>query len=313
MKKHFLLPILLLVSSLLVAVFGGYLKYGLFAKLQLETEENIISLPFILLTDEQLSYRFRASLEEYRNPTVPSETVSDPEPTQPRETEPAVTAPVETIPEETVPVETEPVETAPTQPPYVALDDSWFDDVLFIGESRVDGLKLTARLGDADYFSDSGVSVFNVLNLAASDRDFYKTGLDDLFAWRKYGKIIIHLGINECSKYPENFASQYQHVIDYIRKKQPDAYIILHSILPVTRDYATSKKVLPGNIAIYNEQIRSLVTDDRMRYIDIGKWCTDEEGYLFDELTNDGCHPHGQGNLQWAQWIKEECGWLGIP
>ena len=314
MKKHFLLPLFLLISSLLLATAGACLKYGLFQALQLDTEENIISLPFVLLTDEQLSFRFHASLDAYRNPPELSETVSNPAPTQPRETEPtsAATTPVETVPGETVSIETAPAETEPAEPVYVALDDSWFDDALFIGASRVDGLKLTARLGDADYFSDSGVSVYNVLNTAASDMDFYKTGLDELLSWRKYGKIIIHLGINECSKYPENFESQYRNVVNFIRRKQPDAYIILHSILPVTRKYATNS-MQPDNIALHNRIIESLVSDELMRYIDIGKWCTDEEGYLLEKLTNDGCHPHGEGNKQWAQWIKEECGWLGIP
>ena len=315
MKKHFLLPIFLLISSLLVAALGAYLKYDLFVNLQLDTEENIISLPFVLLTDEQLSYQFEISLEDHRNPPSPSEVVSNITPTQPQETEPTVAAtlPIETVPTETVPIETNPVEAEPVQPAYTELDDSWFDDVLFIGESRVDGLKLTARLGNAEYFSDSGVSVFNVLNVTASDQKFQKAGLADVLSWKKYGKIIIHLGINECGKYPESFAVQYQRVIDFIRRKQPDAYVILHSLLPVTRDYATSARVQPSNIAIYNEQIQSLVSDDRIRYISVDKWCTDEESYLLEELTNDGCHPHGQGNLQWAQWIKEECSWLGIP
>lgn len=310
MKKYYLLPIFLLVSILLVAALGGYLKYSLFARLKLDTEENIISLPFVLLTDEQLYYRFDTSLAQYRNPPALSETVSDTKPTQSLETEPSVAA---TTSMERIPTETRPAVTVPTQPAYIELDDSWFDDVLFIGESRIDGMKLAARLGNAEYFSDSGVTVFNVMDIAASDQKFYKTKLDEILTWQKYGKIIIHLGINECSKYPENFAAQYQSVIDFIRRKQPDAYIILHSILPVTRDYAAYLRIHPDDIAIYNQQIQSLVTDERMRYIDIGKWCTDKEGYLLEELTNDGCHPHGHGNLQWTQWLKEECGWLGIP
>ena len=300
MKKHFLLPILLLVSSLLVAAFGGYLKYGLFAKLQLDTEENIISLPFVLLTDEQLSYRFRSSLEAYYHPAAA-------EPTSPQETDATVAV---TVP---FPPETEPTETVPAEPAYIALEDSWFDDALFIGESRIDGLKLTARLGKAEYFSDTGVSVFNVLNIAASDRQFSNTSLNDLLSWKKYGKIIIHLGINECGKYPDAFQAQYRQVIEYVRKKQPDAYIILHSILPVTQGYAGNGLLQPANIALYNERIQTLVTDEKIRYIDAGAWCTDAEGFLRTELTNDGCHPHGEGNQQWAQWIKEACGWLCIP
>lgn len=302
MKKFIFLPVLLVISILIFAAAGAYLKYDLFPTLQMETAENVITLPFVLLTDEQLSFRFSTRLEAYQNPTEP--TIPTSAPTQPSETE----AP--TVPEETEPI---PTETEPTEPPYIELDDSWFDDALFIGESRVGCLRNSARLGGADYFCGSSETVFSILKLEAADRGFYKQTLRSLLSGKQYGKIIIHLGINECSNYPDDFQAQYQAIVDLIRTLQPDAYIILHSIMPVTKGYASEPRLQPSNIARYNEQIQLLVTDDRTRYIDVSQWCADEEGFLRPELTNDGCHPHPEGNLLWAQWIKEACGWLNIP
>lgn len=306
MKKHIFLPILLVVSVLIFAATGAYLKYDLFATLQMDTTENIITLPFVLLTDEQLAFRFSTRLDAYRNPTEPTEEPSQPTtlPTQPQETEVPVAS------EETEP---EPTETEPTEPPYVELDESWFDDALFIGESRVACMRNAARLGNADYFCASSETVFSILKLETADRDFNKQTLKSLLSRKQYGKIIIHLGINECSNYPDDFAAQYQNIINLIRSLQPDAYIILHSIMPVTKGYISEPRLLPENIAIYNERIQSLVADEKMRYIDVSQWCADEEGYLLPELTKDGCHPHTEGNLLWAQWIKEACGWLQIP
>lgn len=306
MKKYFLLPILLVVSMLVLAATGAYLKYDLFDTLQMDTEESIITLPFVLLTDEQLAFRFSTRLDAYRNPTEPTQepTLSTSEPTLPPETESA-TSPVETEPL--------PTETVPTEPPYTELDESWFDDALFIGESRVACMRNSARLGNADYFCASSETVFSILKLETPDRNFYKQSLKSLLTRKQYGKIIIHLGINECSNYPEDFARQYQNIIDLIRSLQPDAHIILHSIMPVTKGYASEPRLQPDNIARYNAQIRLLVTGDRIHYLDVAQWCADEEGYLLPELTNDGCHPHTEGNALWAQWIKEQCGWLNIP
>ena len=309
MKKHILLPILLLAFTLVLAAAGAYLKYDLFPSLQLETKESVISLPFVLLADEQLSLRVSMRLEELQNPTEPTQEPTVP----PTETEPPETDPPETEPPETEPPETEPPETEPTEPPYIQLDDSWFDDVLFIGESRVDGLKSMARLGKADYFSGTSLTVYGILAHQAADYRFGKQNLESLLYSKKYGKIIIHLGINECSYYPDEFGAQYQRVIERIRKAQPDAAIIIHAIMPVTRGYARDVRFLPENIATHNERLQALITGDNMYYIDSSEWCADEEGFLRDELTNDGCHPHGEGYGQWAQWIKEECGWLGIP
>ena len=66
-------------------------------------------------------------------------------------TEPEVTEPEVTEPEVTEPEVTEPV--------YVELEESWFDDALFIGDSRTAGLKNYYRLGKADYFTKIGMNI----------------------------------------------------------------------------------------------------------------------------------------------------------
>lgn len=305
MKKHLLLPILLLVSVLVWAGLGAYLKYSLFPVLEMETGKNIISLPFVLIADDEMSFRFSHRLDAYQNPTEP------PEPTEITE-DPVQTDP----PETTVPTqaaETAPIQTEPTEPAYVPVDESWFDDALFIGDSRTKGLKKNGRLGNADYFTEVNLAVYGVMNIKLSDQNFQNQSLESLLSGKTYGKIYIHFGINECGGFPDEFAAQYQALIEMIRGKQPEAYIILQSIMPVTSWYTGEEKYLPENLARFNEQIQGLVTDDRIRYIDLSQWCADEEGFLRGELTNDGCHPHGEGARQWAQWLKENAGWLGIP
>ena len=48
-------------------------------------------------------------------------------------------------------------ETEPDKPSFPEIDNS-FDDVLFIGDSRTDGLSEYGHLGNADVFADSGLS-----------------------------------------------------------------------------------------------------------------------------------------------------------
>ena len=80
MKKFSsLLLILLVLSSLAVAVRGAYLKYGVLRKLDLCQDEPIMAVPFIYMADEALQY----SVEALKNPTpptlpTPSETPSVP-------------------------------------------------------------------------------------------------------------------------------------------------------------------------------------------------------------------------------------------
>ena len=58
--------------------------------------------------------------------------------------------------------------TAPT-PVFQSVDDSYFDDALFIGDSRTEGLALYGSLTNADYFSSVGLTIFKVTEKAAGN------------------------------------------------------------------------------------------------------------------------------------------------
>lgn len=305
MKRPWILLILLAVTVTVWAFFGALLKYGMFRKLDMETEENIITLPFVLLADPALSHTFTEKLEAVVNPTVPAvteptETTADTEPTE-ATNEALIIQPDVTLP------------TEPEGPVYSPVAESWFDDVLFIGDSRTDGMKYSARLGQADYFSTTNMMVFDVRYVKCTDRNFYQKNLEAVLSAKTYGKIYIHLGINECGTDQVRFTEYYQKLVDLVRQKQPDAYIILQGIMPVNRKWATNTKFLPEVVEEYNQIIRSFVVDEKMRYCDTNLFAADEAGFLREELTNDGCHPHGEGVKLWAQWLLEDAGWYDIP
>ena len=53
-------------------------------------------------------------------------------------------------------------ETEPDKSSFPEIDNS-FDDVLFIGDSRTDGLSEYGHLGNADVFADSGLSAYTAM------------------------------------------------------------------------------------------------------------------------------------------------------
>lgn len=304
-KRMYVLLILLLVSSLLVGSWGAYLKYERFRALDMETQESIFALPFVLMADPQLQYTVKNRTEQLMNPTEPTVSVETQAPTE--------TLPPETVPPTTVvtiPPTTEPVE---TEPAYIPVDESWFDDALFIGESRTAGLQSMGRLGNADYFCATSLTVFGVLDIRCDDLHFGKQTLGSLLSSKTYGKIYIHLGINELGGNNDDIIAQYQRLIDLIREKQPDAYIILQAVMAVSRSYASNPRFAVENVNALNARIEALAVDDHFRFIDVNEWLGDEEGYLRSEMTFDGCHLYGSGYEEWAQWLLENAGWLGIP
>ena len=257
-------------------------------------------------------------------PTDPKPT--DPKPTDPKPTDPKPTDPPETEPPETKPVETDPPQTtAPpaTEPPkstkYPGHDfsggvpDSWYDDVLFIGDSRTVGLRDYARSGNADYFCTVGMSVFNYDDRTASDDNFSKQTLESLLSSRTYGKIFISLGINECGYSTSSLIKAYTKLVNRVRELQPNANIILQGIITVTEKYANGKDYFsPKHINSVNEKIKGLSNGSTTFYIDANPYFTDSRGYLYTDITGDGCHFSGKYYREWAKWISFAVGKLGI-
>ena len=250
--------------------------------------------------------------------TQPSDpAITDPDPSD--ETEPSTTPPT------TVPPTTEPDVTEPVVIPGPALHDpngdfsigavdpSWFDNVLFIGDSRTVGLRDYARSGNAEYFCSVGMSVFNFKSRTASDKNFTEQKLDKLLSSKTYDKIFISLGINECG-YPLNtLMNAYTDLVDMVRQYQPDAKIILQGIMSVSRSYAKNgSSFAPSNINKINDEIRGLANGSSIFYIDVNEFFADEEGYLLKEVSGDGCHPSGKYYGVWANWIAYAVGQLGI-
>lgn len=219
-------------------------------------------------------------------------------------TEPAVKV-------ETAPPTTTPPTTVVTEPPTEPVpDESWFDDALFIGESRTAGLQGYGRLGKADYFCGEGLTVYGIMGIQASDTNFTEQTLTSLFSQRQYGKIYIHLGINELGSNLDGFEVQYQNVIDEIRQLQPEARIILQAVLALGDGYSSKSWFSRESIQDINNRIRNLAEENGLHFSNVNPIMTNEEGYLNEEFTFDGCHLFPASYEKWAQWLLEEAATL---
>jgi hypothetical protein len=300
-KKTIIFLCLLIISSLLVGGLGTFLKSSLLEPLGIHRQEHPVALPFVLMEDEMLQAEIQMGLEELQNP-----------PTEPPVTEPPATESPVTIPEE---VTTEPVTEPETTEPPKPVEDSWFDDALFIGESRIQGMQAFSRLGDADYFCGASMTVFGVMDAKLTDMRYIDATLNHVLATKTYGKILIHLGINELPMGAERIMKGYQKVIDYVRQRQPDAVIILIGCMSITEGYADNTGFDTQVVHELNGKLLALseAEPEIYRYVDTNSWAAGEDGFLRPELTKDGCHLYGEYYADWCELIKQEAGKWDIP
>lgn len=187
-----------------------------------------------------------------------------------------------------------------------AVDLSYFDDAVFIGDSRMEGFKLYAGLGNASYLTSVGATV-DTVSTKATERlsSGAKVSIMDALAQKSFTKVYLMLGMNELGwVYPDLFAEHYGALIDQIRQIQPDAVIYIESILPVTQAKDDEGYYVNNDrINQYNELLMELAEEKEVWYLDVSEAVEDENGKLPADISFDGVHLKPEGCKTWLTYL----------
>lgn len=222
---------------------------------------------------------------------------------QPEPTEPEVIEPEPTEPEVISPEINEP-EAPDEEKEFVTVDKSYWENALFIGDSRTVGLSEYADLGGADVFANSGMSVYKVFREKIDINQSGKQTLEEILSAKQYGKIYIMLGINELGYNYSKTVEMYESMLDKIQELQPDALLFLEANLHVTEKQSSSDKIFNNEgINKINQAIKEM-TDNKTRFfVDVNEVFDDAQGNLNPVYTADSAHVLGKYYTEWADWL----------
>lgn len=195
-----------------------------------------------------------------------------------------------------------------TEYPYAKENIGYFDDAAFLGDSRTLGISDYAGLDEADFYCDSGMTIFKILE---EEVTYQKTGskvlMPEVLQNKKYGKIYIMLGMNELGYgNTEMYLEQYRQVLNQIREWQPEAIIYIMANLHVSEEKNNMETEFNNmNINSKNAASAELANGTDVFYLDVNPVFTDEEGYLNAELTFDGVHLYAKHYDAWREFLLE--------
>ena len=188
-------------------------------------------------------------------------------------------------------------------------DDSFFDNAVFLGDSRTEGLQLYSGLTHGDFFWKRGMSVFLVDSEEWTfEIDGEKLTMIEALRKKQYGSVYIMIGVNELG-YPVSSYEQGLGVfLDKVIEAQPDAVIYLQTLPPVNdqaaRDNNLASYVNNENINAFNEVVIRMAAEKRVVLLDTAEVFRDENGQLPADMTSDGCHfQYGKYSL-WADYLR---------
>lgn len=202
-----------------------------------------------------------------------------PDGTKPQNQE-SVIASTEMTDEENVAEQTETVmqdtETAAAKPKkFIQVDDSYFDDAVFIGDSRTVGLYDYGGLDHSDFFATVGMNIYDLWKDAFCEVNGKKVTLEEALKAKQYKKVYFQIGINEMGRGTlDGFMNEYQNAVEKFKTLQPDAVIYVQAIMHVTQ-----KNLIQIRFLIIRALMREISAYSSLRMVFVCfilmsmKWC----------------------------------------
>lgn len=190
-------------------------------------------------------------------------------------------------------------------PPSDLVDTTYFDDAVFIGDSRTEGLFLNTSLSNATSFAHMGLMVDTVFTKPLINVNGEKVPVIDALKATDFSKVYIMLGINETGwVYSSAFVQKYGEIVDSIREINPDATIYIQAIMPVSQKVSSTHSYVKNpKISEYNQLLRELTEEKQVYYIDTASAVAAEDGSLPENAAPDGIHLTRSYCQQWLDYL----------
>lgn len=197
----------------------------------------------------------------------------------------------------------------PSEILYGTVEDDYFADAVFIGDSRTVGMYEYGGLEEiAKFYASTGLTVYKLFESPVVEvpGQKEKLNIEQALKENSFSKIYFMIGINEMGTGTvESFAEKYSEAVEHMKELQPDAIIYLQGIMKVTTersgqgDYITNE-----GIEARNSEIAKLADNVRVYYLDVNPLICDESGGMEPSYTFDGVHLKAQYISIWKDFLK---------
>lgn len=182
------------------------------------------------------------------------------------------------------------------------VDNTYFTDTAFIGDSLTDGFKVYADLPSATFLSGTSMTIDALNTRPAPDGGTIMERIKQ----GGFKKVYVMLGANEylVESNKEKFIKKYGDLIDTIKTSNPGALVYIQSILPVSQSEEESGYLKNDEIKRFNEALLELAEQKEIYFIDVTRAVTDEKGDLIAGSSTDGTHLNKEYYLKWLDYLK---------
>ena len=189
----------------------------------------------------------------------------------------------------------------------VAVDDAYFEDAVFIGDSRMEGFRAFSGITKGSFVTAVGMELENFYtNTQIATAKGNMTVLDAL-GNINYSKIYMMLGTNELGAYDMNeVQSNYRKVLEDIKQKSSstDPIVYVYSVIYVDESLVETDYVNNVNVDTINLEILKMCQEEGYHYINLNEILSDGNHSLISGASEDGIHLTQEYCQKWLDYTK---------
>lgn len=190
------------------------------------------------------------------------------------------------------------------------VDDDYFADALFIGDSRTVGLFNYGGI-KSYFYARVSLTIRGVLTNAFIVDDNYedevtRTVLETVKEYPQFKHVYLAFGINELGWEPDLFINTYEYVIDQFKQLLPDVNIYIQQIIPVTQSVSDKglNSVRNETIHEFNDLLLALAEKKQVFYLQVADLFENEDGAIPDDVAWDGIHLNIESCKEQMDYIR---------
>ena len=192
---------------------------------------------------------------------------------------------------------------------YTSVEDSYFADAVFLGDSRTVGMYEYGGLKDiSTFYASTGLNIYKLMEAKIVEVSYQKEkiSVEQALQENRFEKIYLMIGINEMGiGTVDSFMEKYREVVARIRELQPEAIIYLQGIMKVTTERSAKGDYIHNEgIEARNAEIAKLADNIWIYYLDVNSCICDESGGMESSYTYDGVHLKAQYVTIWKDYLK---------
>lgn len=183
---------------------------------------------------------------------------------------------------------------------FVQAPEDYFEDAIFIGDSRTVGMQAYGDIPEATYYAKNGMTMYDIF----TDGEL-SSRLHEVLENGNFTKVYVMLGINELGGDLETNRDNFSAMLEQIRALCPNAIFFIQANLRVAAARSNTDPVYNNaRLNTYNSMLSELADGENTFYIDVNILFDDGYGNLAAEHTTDNTHLNPDSYPTWTAWLR---------